>query len=165
MRLTAEEKKQINEAAHIIHFHISERCQREDLHVPTLREVRDSVILALNKIVVYKNKFNVDTSNRDMIKYFSFSISLLIAEWDNEKRNSSSMRINGEIFYLSFFDFLASVYPNVDFSKHPDIPNTCRILKEMVISDNILSTYSYFKGISESCIMQIDSTIIENQKI
>jgi hypothetical protein len=150
---TARQREQLNEAAHIIHYHIQERCKLLSLHYPTIREVRDKVILALVRIESYKNIYGVNANNRDMIKYFAFTIPLLIQEWDREEKEKMGRAIKGDVFYLAFFDYIASSYRDViDISKHPDIANTCRILSQLSLNDNELATYAYFKGMTEACI-------------
>ena len=150
---TARQREQLNEAAHIIQYHLQERCKRSGKSFPTVREVREKVILALVRIESYKNIYGINTNNRDMIKYFSFTIPLLIQEWDREDKEKMGKAIEGDTFYLTFLDYIASAYRDVmDISKHPDVQNTCRILSQLSSNDNELATYAYFKGLSEACI-------------
>lgn len=148
-----EQREQLNEAAHIIHYHLDARCKRESLKCPVVREIRNKVILALVKIESYKNMYGVNTNNRDMVKYFAFTIPLLIQEWDRDDKKERGNAIAGDVFYLSFLDYIATAYQDlIDISMHPDIVNTCRILNKLSANDNEIATYTYFKGLTEACL-------------
>jgi len=150
---TAKQREQLNDAAHIIQYHLKSRCELTSLSCPTVREVRDKVILALVRIESYKSMYGINTNNRDIIKYFAFTLPLMIQEWDKEDKEKIGKAIKGDVFYLSFLDYIATAYKDVmDITKHPDVQNTCRILSQLATNDNELATYAYFKGLSEACI-------------
>jgi len=54
--------------------------------------------------------------------------------------------------YLACLDFIATVYNNVDFTNHPDLTNTMRILDNIVLNTGELGSYIYMKGLQEGII-------------
>ncbi len=111
-----------------------------------------AVLEGLKSIKKYQKKYKIDISNRDSIKIFAFSIPHI-------NRSIESLRDDGfdmsdSTAYFACMEFIANSYKNksVDFTNHPDLKNTCRILSELASNESELAGYTYLKGVQETCI-------------
>lgn len=124
---------------------------------PSQAELINATIQAMKSIAIYAKEYGINSSNRDSVKFFAFA-----AVHFNKNLNvflrPRGFRMEDETVYLACLDFIATTYPHVDFSKHPDIKNTTRILANIASDNSELAPYLYLKGVQETCICQSVAT-------
>lgn len=133
---------------------VRERANKdEEGSFPTKSDLAGATIKAMKSIATYAEEYGINSSNRDSVKFFAFA-AVHFNKTLNVFLRPRGFQMKDETIYLACLDFIATTYPNVNFSKHPDARNTARILANIVSDGDELAPYLYFKGLQEACICQ-----------
>ncbi len=117
---------------------------------PSRLIIMDAVLGALSDMFEYQKKYKINILNRDTIKIFMFAIPHLNKYINGLRYKNFDM--SDKTSYMACMDLIATTYKkHVNFDKHKDMKNTCRILSELANSGNTLAGYTYIKGVQETC--------------
>ncbi len=132
-----------------IYIRESSKMNNED-SFPSRSIIMGAVLGALPDIFEYQANYKINILNRDTIKLFAFAIPHLNKQIKMLRYKNFDM--SDETAYVACMDLIATTYKDhVDFNKHKDMKNTCRILSELANSGNTLAGYTYIKGVQETC--------------